>query len=107
VQRLDSVGHELGTARDRGETQVIRDKWERAEQLLDVRLNARARSSPRATSSSRCHVARSIPAAIAAGSSGSTSTAAPSATSSVAPPRLVTTGVPQAIASSTGIPKPS
>ena len=38
---------------------------------------------------------------------GSTSTAAPPATSSVAPPRLVTTGVPQAIASSTGIPKPS
>src|SRR5438128_2437407 len=70
-------------------------------------LKASTRRRPRSTSSSRCEVARSMPAAIAAGSRGSTRTAAPSATSSVAPPRLVTTGVPQAIASSTGIPKPS
>ena len=62
---------------------------------------------PGARSSSCRADASSIPAAIASTSSGSTSTAAPPATSSVAPPALVTTGVPQAIASSTGIPKPS
>ena len=44
----------------------------------------------------------SIPAAIDATSSGSTRTAASPATSSIAPPALVTTGVPHAIASSTG-----
>src|SRR5213078_1188713 len=69
--------------------------------------NARARSSPRATSVSRSDVARAIPAASSAGSLGSTSTAAPSATSSMAVPREVTTGAPQAIASSTGMPNPS
>ena len=40
-------------------------------------------------------------------SNGSTSTAAPPATSSVAVPALVTTGVPWAIASATGSPNPS
>ena len=50
---------------------------------------------------------RVIPAAIESMSVGSTRTAAPPASSSIAPPALVTTGVPLAIASSTGSPKPS
>ncbi len=44
---------------------------------------------------------------MASTSSGSTSTAAPPATSSVDVPALVTTGVPWAIASATGRPNPS
>ena len=48
-----------------------------------------------------------MPSAMASTSSGSTSTAAPPATSSVDVPALVTTGAPCDIASSTGSPKPS
>ncbi len=46
-------------------------------------------------------------AAMESTSNGSTSTAAPPATSSVEVAALVTTGVPCTIASSTGSPKPS
>ena len=48
-----------------------------------------------------------MPAEIDATSNGSTSTAAPPATSSVEVPRDVTTGAPADIASSTGRPNPS
>ena len=58
---------------------------------------ARARSSPRATSAPRCAAARSRPAARSAGSLGSTSTAAPSAISSIAVPREVTTAARAAV----------
>src|SRR5216684_4461379 len=68
---------------------------------------SRARSSPSWRSASRLAIACSIPAAIAAASRGSTSTAAPPPTSAVAPPVDVTTAVPHAIASSTGMPNPS
>src|SRR5262245_20775820 len=70
-------------------------------------VNALARSMPGETSSSRRAVASPIPAAIEDTSSGSTRTAAPPATSAIAVSADVTTGVPQAIASSTGSPNPS
>ena len=69
--------------------------------------NAAARAGPRRASSSPRLIASPMPAAIDSASVGSTSTAAPSATSAIAVPLLVTTGAPHASASSTGIPKPS
>ena len=72
-----------------------------------VHVKPDARSIPAGTSSSRRASASAIPWAIASTSSGSTRTAAPPATSSIAVPDDVTTGVPDAIASSTGRPKPS
>ena len=42
LDRLDPVGDELGTARDRGELEVGRDAGKLAEQVRDVGLVARA-----------------------------------------------------------------
>src|SRR5262249_49499685 len=70
-------------------------------------VKSRARAIPAGPSSSRREIASSMPAAMSATSSASTTTAAPPATSSIDVPREVTTGVPHAIASSTGSPKPS
>jgi predicted O-linked N-acetylglucosamine transferase (SPINDLY family) len=68
---------------------------------------SRARSSPRARSSSAEDIAFRMPSTMESTLSGSTSTAAPPATSSVEIPRDVTTGAPCAMASITGNPYPS
>ena len=72
--------------------------------------NCLARSAPRHRSSRRSGSSRSsrrIAARKPSTSPGSTSSAAPSAYSAIAPVRVAITGAPQAIASSGGIPNPS
>src|SRR5690606_11352376 len=72
--------------------------------------NSRARASPRSRSSARSvasPMSRSIAAASASTSRGSTSSAASPATSGSDDVSDVITGAPQAMASSTGRPKPS
>jgi hypothetical protein len=41
-ERLDPARHEVGPARDRGETQIVGDRRKRAQQLLDIGLIAGA-----------------------------------------------------------------
>jgi hypothetical protein len=81
-----------------------------SRRALPSQLNIAARASPRARSRARRSGSVTIAAtasASAASSPSGTSTAAPPLTSRSAGTSVVTTGVPHAIASTTGRPKPS
>src|SRR6185503_5054169 len=86
-----------------------RSSWYTASvrRAVSDQLKWPARSSPARTSRSRSAIARSIPPASAEGSPGGTRIAAWPATSGIEPVAAATTGVPEAIASTIGRPKPS